>query len=55
MGLLGRMFGGGRGKIPYPPALQPQIERAVHALQALTAAHDRTWHIGEADWSVDQG
>ena len=54
MGFFGRLFGGGDGKLPYPPALQPQIEKAVHHLSALTAAHDGAWHIGEAGWSVDQ-
>jgi hypothetical protein len=54
MGFFGRIFGGGGGKIAYPPTLQPQIEKAGHHLAALTAAHDGAWHIGEADWSVDQ-
>ena len=54
MGFFGRLLGGGDAKLPYPPSLQPQIEKAVHHLTALTAAHDGAWHIGEADWSVDQ-
>jgi hypothetical protein len=56
MGFFGRMFGGGGGggRIPYPPTLQAQIEKAGHHLGALTEAHDEAWHIGEADWSVDQ-
>ena len=54
MGLFNKMFGGGNKKVPYPPALQPQVEKAMIALQGMTAAHDATWHIGEADWSVDQ-
>lgn len=45
--------GGGR-KIEYPPALRPQVEKAMFALQALTTAHDGSWRLGEADWSVDQ-
>ena len=54
MGFFGRMFGGGGGRIPYPPTLAAQIEKAGHHLAALTAAHDGTWHIGKASWSVDQ-
>ncbi len=53
MGMFDRIFGGGRKKIDYPPALQPQIEKAVSALQAMTTAHDATWQLGEADWSAD--
>jgi hypothetical protein len=53
------MFGGGKGggggeRIPYPPTLQAQIEKAAHHLAALTEAHDESWHIGESAWSVDQ-
>ncbi len=29
------------------------IEQSIAHLQALTAAHDSLWHIGEADWAVD--
>jgi hypothetical protein len=54
MGLFQRMFGGRARKIPYPTELEPQIEKAMHGLQAQTAAHDGIWHIGRADWSVDQ-
>ena len=54
MGLLGDLFGHGPAKVPYPSALRPQVEKAVHALEALTAAHDASWQLGEADWSVDQ-
>ncbi len=54
MGLFGRIFRGGERKVAYPADLQPQIERAMSGLQALTAAHDRMWQIGQAAWSVDQ-
>jgi hypothetical protein len=54
MGFFRATLGGRGKKIWYPPALHPQIERAMHGLSTLTAAHDRTWQIGEADWSVDQ-
>lgn len=29
------------------------VERAVEELRLKTAAHDATWHLGEADWDVD--
>jgi hypothetical protein len=45
---------GGASRIPYPPGLQPHIDKAINHLQALTAAHENMWQIGEADWSVDQ-
>jgi uncharacterized protein DUF6882 len=54
MGLFSRAFGSRSKKVPYPPALQPQIEKAMNNLSALTAAHDGAWQIGAADWSVDQ-
>lgn len=54
MGLFGRLFGGGNKAIEYPPALAPEIERAMNGLRALTAAHDGLWQIGQAEWSVDQ-
>ena len=53
MGLFDRMFGGPK-RIAYPPALAPQIEKAMNHLGALTAAHDGAWQLGQADWSVDQ-
>ena len=53
MGLFGRRSKE-PAKIAYPPALAPEIEQGMHMLQALTTAHDGTWHLGEADWSVDQ-
>ena len=54
MGLIERIFGGGKKKLAYPPGLQSQVERAMNGLQAMTAAHDGVWQIGEAAWSVDQ-
>ncbi len=39
---------------PDPPSLRHEIERAMNGLAAVTAAHDGTWHLGEADWSLDQ-
>ena len=54
MGLVGNLFGGGPRKVPYPPALQPHVEKAMYALQAQTAAHDAAWQLGKAEWSVDQ-
>src|SRR5262245_37903337 len=37
-----------------PPALRVEIEKAMNGLAAATAAHDGTWHIGRADWALDQ-
>ena len=54
MGLFDRIFGGRKRNIAYPADLRPQIEKAMHGLEALTAAHDGTWQIGQAAWSVDQ-
>jgi hypothetical protein len=53
VGLFARLFGG-KKKIVYPAELEPQIERALNALRALTSAHDGTFQIGQAQWSVDQ-
>jgi hypothetical protein len=55
MGLPGDLFGGSPKKVPYPPALRPEVEKAMLALQAVTAAHDAAWRLGRAAWSVDQG
>lgn len=30
------------------------LGRSIAALRTKTAAHDALWHIGEADWAVDQ-
>ncbi|WP_206107895.1 DUF6882 domain-containing protein [Paludisphaera rhizosphaerae] len=54
MGLFDQVFGRGKQKVAYPADLQPQIEKATAGLQALTAAHDGMWQIGQAAWSVDQ-
>lgn len=37
-----------------PPALRHEIEKAMNGLRAVTAVHDGMWHLGEADWSLDQ-
>ncbi len=39
---------------PGSAVLRHEIERAMNGLAAVTAAHDGTWHLGEADWSLDQ-
>lgn len=36
------------------PAFKFLLERSMNELQAKTAAHDASWHLAEADWSVDQ-
>jgi hypothetical protein len=53
MGLFGRIFGDDEGPTG-PPALQREIEKAMNGLIAVTTAHDSTWHLGEADWSLNQ-
>jgi hypothetical protein len=53
MGLFSRISGGGKGPTD-PPALRQEIEKAMNGLTAATTAHDATWHLGEADWSLDQ-
>ena len=53
MGLFGRIFGGNKGPAD-PPALRQEIEKAMNGLAAVTTAHNSTWHLGEADWSLDQ-
>ena len=37
-----------------PAALRAEIEKAMNGLAAATAAHDGTWHLGQADWTLDQ-
>jgi hypothetical protein len=54
MVLFNRKFSGRVKKLVYPPALQAEIESAMHHLQAITAGHDGAWRIGESQWSVDQ-
>jgi hypothetical protein len=33
---------------------QDFLAQSIEELRLKTAAHDRLWHLGEADWSVDQ-
>jgi hypothetical protein len=54
MGFFGRMFGGKIEESQGPPEFRRQIEKAMNGLQLVTAAHDATWHLGEAAWEVDQ-
>jgi hypothetical protein len=37
-----------------PPELRQQMEKAMNGLASVTAAHQGTWHIDKAAWSVDQ-
>lgn len=53
MRFLNRLFGGGKSPND-SPALQQQIEKAVNGLATVTAAHDRTWQLSEADWNLNQ-
>lgn len=54
MGLFGGIFGGNRQLDDDPPEFLQLLEKAHNHLGALTTSHDELWHIGEADWSVDQ-
>jgi len=54
MGVFNGFFRVKKKKVAYPAALRKEIEKAVSGLQALTAAHDGVWQIGQAAWSVDQ-
>jgi hypothetical protein len=53
MGIFGgkKKKGNGGGD---PPDLDFLIERGMNGLGSATAMHDATWHLGEADWAVDQ-
>ncbi len=53
MGLFGRIFGGSKESAD-PPALRQEIEKAMNGLALVTAAHNGTWHLGEAAWSLEQ-
>jgi len=53
MGLFRRIFGGNRGPAD-PQALRQEIEKAVIGLAAVMTTHDSTWHLGQADWSLNQ-
>lgn len=53
MGFFDRIFGGG-GKGGDPEELKVLIEKSKNGLAVVTAAHDATWQLGAADWSVDQ-
>jgi hypothetical protein len=37
-----------------PPELRELIEGAMNGLQAANELHDAAWHLGEADWNLDQ-
>jgi hypothetical protein len=51
MGFFNRVFSGGPKD---PPALRQQVEKAMSGLKCAMTAHDQTWHIGDAAWSLDQ-
>lgn len=53
MGFFDRIFGSNKGPAG-PPALRKEIEKAMNGLAAATTAHVSTWHLDEADWSLDQ-
>ena len=37
------------------PEYDVLIQQSIEGLRLQTTAHDSTWHLGEASWSVDQG
>lgn len=37
-----------------PSEFKTLLEQSMEELRLKTAAHDATWHLGEADWSVNQ-
>jgi outer membrane protein assembly factor BamB len=50
---------GGERRRKSPPAAQPTdfetlVAQSIEELRLKTQAHDAMWHLGEADWSVDQ-
>jgi hypothetical protein len=36
------------------PDYERLIQQSIEELRLKTAAHDATWHLGEATWNVDQ-
>ncbi|HWE95809.1 MAG TPA: hypothetical protein VG269_17725 [Tepidisphaeraceae bacterium] len=54
MGFLDRLLSANQTPSGDPPELRRQIEKAVNGLSLATAAHDATWHLGEAAWDLDQ-
>jgi len=52
MGFLQRLFGG-RGSSE-PPEFRALIEQSMNELRLKTEAHNGTWQLGQADWSVQQ-
>jgi hypothetical protein len=36
------------------PDYEQLIQQSIEELRLKTAAHDATWHLGEAAWNVDQ-
>lgn len=53
MGFFNRKSSGGKSA-PDPQGLEREIEKARNALAHVTAAHDAAWHLGQANWNLDQ-
>jgi hypothetical protein len=49
---LKKLFG--RGQESDSPAFRELIEKASAHVAAITAVHDQTWGLGDADWNIDQ-
>src|SRR5262249_35377582 len=52
MGFCNRTFG--KPAPVHSPEYRQLLEQSMEELRLKTAAHDGTWRLSEADWSVDQ-
>lgn len=52
MNFLSSFFGS--KPAPEPPEFHTLLAQSLEELRLKTAAHDGMWHLGEADWSVNQ-
>jgi len=52
MKFFGRLFG--KSATGGAPDYRKFVEQSMEELRIKTGAHDATWRLGEADWSVDQ-
>jgi hypothetical protein len=52
MKFFGRLFG--KPDADEPADYRQYVEQSMEELRMKTGAHDATWRLSEADWSVDQ-
>jgi hypothetical protein len=50
MGFFDWILGRRQAHLDFPTLL----DRSLEELRLKTAAHDRVWHLGDANWAVDQ-